>query len=359
MSTGDKSTIVRQIDDLRGHVSISDSATALRFARLLTSPETWFLWGQQEFAVEIVEAKDALLMPNFGPNKGFVLNSWQVPGTVDTRIGLESTEWRYDARTRKMMIIDYTKPARHTETTDTKTLPDYTMLGDGSMGVLTQRAYRQGAFSPAAATPIQGGFQITRWLFIENHDSTPSVESLEQVREFIGEDGEYRRTTIRTVSPPSPLYGTSFRFPLFVAELLWAKSKVAKQSWEDYWQAGADMDAYQRWILAGLYPGQNEAAANGIRLLHFVDHPKKIEPDEEAKAWIGKRVAFRGSSVPYRMEIGSGVFVEVEYEQSVANRQWPIILDSSIIGTVTTVDRRNRTVHIRANFRDWNLLGTG
>ena len=66
LSDGSQSILLRQFHDLRGHVRIMNASTALRIARLLTSPETWFLWDRGEAAAEIVEAKDALMLPNFG-----------------------------------------------------------------------------------------------------------------------------------------------------------------------------------------------------------------------------------------------------------------------------------------------------
>ena len=84
-----------------------------------------------------------------------------------------------------------------------------------SLGVLTRKAYRAGNFSPPSVVIVTGGFQITRWLFVEDYTGTKVKESVQQVQEFVGTDGEYRRTVIKTLSPPPSLPETHFSIPKF------------------------------------------------------------------------------------------------------------------------------------------------
>ncbi len=154
---GRQARILHTLNDLRGHVSITDGPTALRYVRLLTSPETWFLWKQNRLEVEILEAGEALFLPNYG---------------------LQEQSHSFSS-------------------------PDFTLMGDGSMGILTRKAYRAGGFAPAAVVPVAGGFQITRWLYSEEIGDNREAGSARQIQEFVGADGTYRRTLLKTRSAPS------------------------------------------------------------------------------------------------------------------------------------------------------------
>ncbi len=93
--------------------------------------------------------------------------------------------------------------------------PDFAILGTGMMGILTHKAFHAGNFSPPSILPVNGGFQITRWLFVENYSSKKKKESVQQVQEFIGMEGEYRQTILKTISPPPSLPNTDFYVPKF------------------------------------------------------------------------------------------------------------------------------------------------
>ena len=61
---------------------------------------------------------------------------------------------------------------------------------------------------------VIGGFQITRWLFVEDNHGKRVKESVQQVQEFVGDDGEYRRTILKTMAPPA-LPQTNLFIPKF------------------------------------------------------------------------------------------------------------------------------------------------
>lgn len=204
LKDGRQARILHTLNDLRGHVSITDGPTALRYVRLLTSPETWFLWKQNRLEVEILEAGEALFLPNYGLQEQS--HSFSSP-TVMTGIkgGFQDTAWEYDGRTRKMRLIrrTYRNGKSTNRVLKTMTPPDFTLMGDGSMGILTRKAYRAGGFAPAAVVPVAGGFQITRWLYSEGVGDNREAGSARQIQEFVGADGTYRRTLLKTRSAPS------------------------------------------------------------------------------------------------------------------------------------------------------------
>ena len=80
--------------------------------------------------------------------------------------------------------------------------PDLTLLGNGSMGILTRNDFRAEGFSPATFLPVSGGFQITRWLYVEDSQGEKQKRSVQQVQEFVGADGTYHRTVQTTHMPP-------------------------------------------------------------------------------------------------------------------------------------------------------------
>jgi len=216
LTAGSQSSLLQQLNDLRHHVHITDGPTALRYVRLLTSPETWFLWNNGKLAVEILEAGAASTLPNFGLNREpLILTS---PGKMESiKGGFQSTEWMYDPRNHKMQLIRHAFQNGKDRDKVLKTInpPDFTLLGTGRMGILTHKAYQAGNFSPLSISPVNGGFQITRWLFVEESSGMKRKESIQQVQEFVGTDGEYRQTILKTISPPPSLPDTRFSKPRF------------------------------------------------------------------------------------------------------------------------------------------------
>ncbi len=81
LTEGSKSLLLKQRNDLRHSVRIADGQTALRYVRLLTSPETWFLWKNGKLAVEILEADAASKLPNFGLRR--------LPATLTSTVSMD------------------------------------------------------------------------------------------------------------------------------------------------------------------------------------------------------------------------------------------------------------------------------
>ena len=160
------------------------------------------------------------MLPNFGLKEHpLLLNSPITRDMPTTRFSLASTAWRYDPRTRKMELVrsSFKHGPYREQILKAMNPPDFTLLGDGSMGVLTKSAYKQGGFSSAAVISVPGGFQITRWLYIEKSSGKQVTGSVRQVQEFVGSDGEYRRTVIKTfLTPPWSAQGANFSFPMFL-----------------------------------------------------------------------------------------------------------------------------------------------
>jgi hypothetical protein len=216
LTDGSQSLLLQQLNDLRHHVRFTEGPTALRYVRLLTSPETWFLWNNGKIAVEIMEAGSASTLPNFGLDRQpLILTS---PDKMEgIKGGFQSTGWMYDPRDHKMQLIRHSFQNGKDKEKVLRTMnpPDFTILGIGSRGILTHKAYQVGNFSAPSILPVNGGFQITRWLYVEDYSGTKGKESIQQVQEFVGTDGEYRQTVLKTLSPPPSLPDTHFSIPKF------------------------------------------------------------------------------------------------------------------------------------------------
>ena len=210
LSHGDRSEMVRKLNDVRGYVHITDGSTALRYVRLLTSPETWFLWKERkQTEMEIMEAGDALARPNFGLHEhGTYLGSPLKPMRI---LGVDRiVYWQYDARSKKMELVEFPGSPGVDKALKTMSPPDLTILGDGMMGIVTRQAFRKGGFSPATVVAVPGGFQVTRWLYVESFPGEKRRRSIKQVQEYVGADGEYRQKVLKSPSKIPSLPDTNF-----------------------------------------------------------------------------------------------------------------------------------------------------
>jgi hypothetical protein len=211
-----KSIVLKQLSDLRGYVRISDGLMALRYVRLITSPETWFLWRTGHLNVEILEAADAAAMANYGlKRESHLINaSTRMVGNLSGPHYY--SQWWYDPTTRKMQQYRQSnKSGERDKLLATMRNPDFTLLGTGDMGILTQADFRTGGFSRAVVTKVAGGYQVTRWLFVEDYNVKNVKQSAQLVQEFVATDGDYRRTVVREISPAPTLRDGRFYIPKF------------------------------------------------------------------------------------------------------------------------------------------------
>jgi hypothetical protein len=142
------------LSQLRGLVRIPDERTALQFVRLRTSPFIYYAWGDGRWEVEIVPWSQAQLMPDFGTavNKDWVLGR----------------------------------------------------LAWDELGILLDEDYRTAGFEPAKVERVDRGFEVTRWIFWTSAQAgdaaAPPQQGVQRLHEFVGEDGEYRRSTVGEAS---------------------------------------------------------------------------------------------------------------------------------------------------------------
>jgi hypothetical protein len=151
VSYGEQTQLVRELNQLRGLLRIDSGEAALRFVRLRTSPATWHMWPDGPSEVEIVAASRAPNLPNYGLS-GF--GSWIVK------------HWRKSS--------------------------------SGLHGILSHEVCRAIGFGPPSVHRESGGFTIERWTYAER--GRRWTQSIQKVREHVGEDGEYRRTTVATIN---------------------------------------------------------------------------------------------------------------------------------------------------------------
>jgi hypothetical protein len=135
--------IVWNLNQLRGRVRIPDKKAALRYARLYTTPKTFYFFPPGE--VEIIPWRELAHMPDYG-----VESSWHF------------------------------KPK-----------------GSGSFGVLSNRDYRRGRFTPPRVRQIAEGFVINRWTYT-------IADKVCYVQEFVGRDGAYARRFLKRKQPRLP-----------------------------------------------------------------------------------------------------------------------------------------------------------
>ena len=152
VSRGRRPSFIRRLSQLRGLVRVTDGTAALRVVRLKTSPVTWCAWPDARLEVEIVAASQIQSLPVFGAG-----------------------DLRYLARARS-----------------------------GWLGKLSEKVYRSVGFGPPRVEKVPGGFAVTRWIFSTDYAAkwdSPSRDSIRKIREFVGQDGEYRRTVLAKMNP--------------------------------------------------------------------------------------------------------------------------------------------------------------
>ena len=189
---------------MRGHGLIQDAPSALRFVRMLTSPETWYLLWRDGGRVEVLDSRNLfeVLAPRFG-QQGFVL---QPPGKMQKLLRTLSTMdrmpyWLYDEKTGQYKWMREL-PGLRFKTLKTESHPDLSQYGDGFMGILAHQVFIYGGFTPPQVQKVTGGFQITRWVFTDGGIDHKGGEWVMLIREFVGKDGEYKRTILKKQPPP-------------------------------------------------------------------------------------------------------------------------------------------------------------
>jgi hypothetical protein len=140
--------IVKNLNDLRGMVTISNGQDALRYVRLKTSYSTRFLFAHP--ACEVCTFTVSQSIPNFG-------------------------------------IAPEVYPGRNSS---------------GYLGVLTAQAARIGGFSGPHVEQNAEGWRISRWLLIEQNSKGRGKLYVQHVEEMIGRDGSYQMRILKTISPP-------------------------------------------------------------------------------------------------------------------------------------------------------------
>jgi hypothetical protein len=203
VTDGSEVVLITGIGQLRGHVQIRSEQAALRFVRLQTSPETWYLFRGRE--VEIIESNmlHEILTPGFGARRVLVNLSGQIDKTLLRKPGKgeESPYWLYEPETKSFEQIRHTKQDRYVAIKTDKR-PDLSAYGDGSMGVLSSEAFKKGGFSSPEVLKAAGGYQITRWIYADGRFEKGRGERVQKIREVVGEDGAYTRAVLETKKPP-------------------------------------------------------------------------------------------------------------------------------------------------------------
>ena len=104
-------------------------------------------------------------------------------------------------------------------------------------------------------------------------------------------------------------------------------------------------------------PDEDEAIINGIHLRHLMKHPAPSNPSEQAKSWIGKRVALDGMEENGNTLKVEGISVKIEF---VPGRPvWPIVITACPVGTVKSVDIKRKIIYIRVKPQDYHIESTG
>lgn len=144
--------LIRELNQLRGLLRITDGNEALRVVRLRTSPGTWHMWPDGPSEVEIVAASRARSLPNFG-----------LPGFG---------QW---------LVAHWTKSS------------------SGLDGILSDEVYGAIGFGPPKVRRATGEFVIERWIYAE--EGIQRRRSIQKLRESVGENGEYRRAVVASIDP--------------------------------------------------------------------------------------------------------------------------------------------------------------
>jgi|SRR5579884_577253 len=79
-------------------------------------------------------------------------------------------------------------------------------MESGRYGLLSDRAYQMGKFTPLRVRKVPSGYEIVRWVCIYRHLEGIAVQ---QWQETVGLDGRYRRVVLKSSLPPK-LPGTKW-----------------------------------------------------------------------------------------------------------------------------------------------------
>jgi hypothetical protein len=146
--------LAKSLNDLRGRIQIKSEADALKFVRLLTAPDTSFLWKQGQEDMEVLDEKDRESVPNFGVKKPWF---------------------------------------------------KYVTRADGTLGVLKHEVFVAGGYSRPTVKALKHGYQITRWIHSKFYLGDHPKEVTRLVSEFVGRDGRFNRTVVKTRKEPAPV----------------------------------------------------------------------------------------------------------------------------------------------------------
>ena len=151
-----KVKVLAKLDDLKGAVAIDTPEKALSFVRLRTSRKTWYMW-RDAYIIEIANPRLMKQFPNYG-----------------------------------------IKPrSEH-------------FVSSGYDGILSDKAFVQGHFSPPLVLKTITGFTIKRCLF----DDEREFQQVLFVEEKIETNGSYHRNTLKSYKPPR-IPGTSWYITRF------------------------------------------------------------------------------------------------------------------------------------------------
>ncbi len=139
---------INKLNDMNGLVAINTKSQAISYVRLMTSPSTWFLLsGSSQF--EIIAKSQAHLLPNYG------LRSYASPSDPS-----------------------------------------------GSMGILSEPAYKKLHIAAATVEQRNQSFIIKRWLLTEKDSKYTTQYTLQFVREDVSSTGAYHRQIMRELPAP-------------------------------------------------------------------------------------------------------------------------------------------------------------
>jgi hypothetical protein len=184
---GGRPAFLTDLKQLRGLVRITDEQAALRFVRLRTSPYTWYAWGQQRYEVEIVSETQALSLPDFGLGRRGLAYLPRWSGELGILYDPDYHAARSEPPKRERMDNDLEV--------------EQWSFWTARQGAGMDQDYRTAGFEPAKVERVPGGFEVTRWIFwTSSHagNAGPPKRGIQRLREYVGENGEYRRSTIGT-----------------------------------------------------------------------------------------------------------------------------------------------------------------
>jgi hypothetical protein len=111
------------------------------------------------------------------------------------------------------------------------------------------------------------------------------------------------------------------------------------------------------WSMKFVIPDEDEAITNGIHLMHLMKHPSSSNSSEQAKSWIGKRVAIGGIEENGNTLSREGILVKIEFVPG--RPAWPIVISACPVGTVKSVDIKRKIIYIRVKPHDYHIESTG